>query len=884
MSLKNSRPQIVLLLSVLFLGSSALAQSLSLASGSAISGSSLSLNLSFDAAASAPAGLQWTLSYAPGAVTSLGTAAGPAVTAADKTLTCNSGSGLVTCLAYGMNANVIGSGVVAVVTVTLASTSSGSVPVAMSNVLGASPEGNALAIAGSGGTISVTTGSPAPVSVTPNSGSGSSQTFSFVSSSPRGYAALSTILVIVNNTLAYTGGCYFLYYPASNLLYLANDAGTAWAGSVTLGQSGTVQNSQCTVNAAASSSSGSGNNLTLNVALSFQTAFGGSKNIYVDAYDGTDSGWQLKGSWTVPAATGPPAPVSVTPSSGSGSSQTFSFVSSSPRGYAALSTVLVVVNSTLADAGGCYFLYYPHSNLLYLANDASTAWAGSVTLGQSGTVQNSQCAVNAAASSFSGSGNYLTLNVALSFQTAFGGSKNIYMDAYDGADSGWQLKGSWTILGATGPPAPVSVTPSSGSGATQTFAFVSSSPRGYAALSTILVVVNSTLAGAGGCYFLYYPASNLLYLANDASTTWAGSVTLGQSGTVQNSQCAVNAAASSFSGSGNYLTLNVALSFQTAFGGSKNIYMDAYDGADSGWQLKGSWTVPGATGPPAPVSVMPSSGSGATQTFSFVSSSPRGYAALSTILVVVNSTLAGAGGCYFLYYPASNLLYLANDASTAWAGSVTLGQSGTVQNSQCAVNAAASSSSGSGNNLTLNVPLSFQTAFSGAKNIYMDAYDGADSGWQQEGSWTVPGASGPPAPVSVTPGSGSGNSQTFSFVYSSPRGYSALTAVLVIVNNTLSAPSGCYSLYYPGSRLLYLSNDSTSGWVGSLTPGQSGTLQNSQCTVSGAALSVSGSGNNLTLNVPLSFQTAFSGAKNIYMDAYDGADSGWQQKGSWTIP
>ena len=444
MSPKNSRPPVILFLSVLFLGSSALAQSLSLASGSAISGSSLSLNLSLDAAASAPAGLQWTLSYAPGAVTSLGTAAGPALTAADKTLACNSGSGLVTCLAYGMNENVIGSGVVAVVTVTLASTSSGSVPVAMSNVLGASLEGNALAIAGSGGTISVTTGSPAPVSVTPNSGSGSSQTFSFVSSSPRGYAALSTVLVVVNSTLANAEGCYFLYYPHSNLLYLANDASTAWAGSVTLGQSGTVQNSQCTVNAAASSFSGSGNYLTLNVALSFQTAFGGSKNMYMDAYDGTDSGWQLKGAWTVPGATGPPAPVSVTPSSGSGSSQTFSFVSSSPRGYAALSTILVVVNSALAGAGGCYFLYYPASNLLYLANDAGTAWAGSVTLGQSGSVQNSQCAVNAAASSTSGSGNNLTLNVALSFQAAFSGSKNIYMDAYDGADSGWQLQGTWT--------------------------------------------------------------------------------------------------------------------------------------------------------------------------------------------------------------------------------------------------------------------------------------------------------------------------------------------------------------------------------------------------------------------------------------------------------
>ena len=88
----------------------------------------------------------------------------------------------------------------------------------------------------------------------------------------------------------------------SNVLYLANDAVTAWVGSVTLGQSGTVQNSQCTVNAAASSVSGSGNNLTLNIAITFQAAFSGTKNIYMDAYDstGTEAGWLQKGAWTIP--------------------------------------------------------------------------------------------------------------------------------------------------------------------------------------------------------------------------------------------------------------------------------------------------------------------------------------------------------------------------------------------------------------------------------------------------------------------------------------------------------------------------------------------------------------------------------------------------------
>jgi uncharacterized protein (TIGR03437 family) len=52
--------------------------------------------------------------------------------------------------------------VVAVVTATLASTSGGSVPVPMSNVMGALPDGKSAAIAGSGGTISVNAANPVP--------------------------------------------------------------------------------------------------------------------------------------------------------------------------------------------------------------------------------------------------------------------------------------------------------------------------------------------------------------------------------------------------------------------------------------------------------------------------------------------------------------------------------------------------------------------------------------------------------------------------------------------------------------------------------------------------------------------------------------------------
>jgi hypothetical protein len=153
-----------------------------------------------------------------------------------------------------------------------------------------------------------------------------------------------------------------------------------------------------------------------------------------------------------------------------------------------------------------------------------------------------------------------------------------------------------------------------------------------------------------------------------------------------------------------------------------------------GWQQKGSWTPSSVI--LGPVSLTPDSGTGSTQIFSFVSSDPKGYAALTMVRMLINNVLSGVGACYLLYYPSSHLVYLADDTGGAFPAPILLGQSGTLQNSQCIVNAAASSSSGSGNNLTLNLSLTFQATFTGLKNIYMDVYDGVSPGWQQKGSWT----------------------------------------------------------------------------------------------------------------------------------------------------
>jgi hypothetical protein len=68
--------------------------------------------------------------------------------------------------------------------------------------------------------------------------------------------------------------------------------------------------------------------------------------------------------------------------------------------------------------------------------------------------------------------------------------------------------------------------------------------------------------------------------------------------------------------------------------------------------------------------------------------------------------------------------------------------------------------------------------------------------------------------------------------------------------------------------------------------GGTGTLSNSQCTVSLAGSSATGSGNTLTLVLNLSFSSGFAGNKVIYAaarDVYQG-NSGWQTVGVHGVP
>jgi hypothetical protein len=551
-----------------------------------------------------------------------------------------------------------------------------------------------------------------------------------------------------------------------------------------------------------------------------------------------------------------------------------------------LNTVYALMNGSLSVTNGCWVYYVQASNALYLYNDAGTSVTGPLSPGSGGTLSNSQCTLNGSGSSASGAaaGNTLNLTLSLTFKPAFAGLQNLYGYAIDngGRASGWQTLGTWDSSAVVNtPPTADSVSPASGAGNSQTFTFRYSSVNNSGYLSTVYGLINGSLSVTNGCWVYYVPASNALYLYNDAGSSASGPLTPGSGGTLSNSQCTVNGTGSAAFGygSGNTLSLTLSLTFKPAFAGLQNLYGYASDdgGRASGWQTLGTWH---SGPPPTADSVNPASGSGTSQVFTFKYSSVNGSSYLSTVYSLINGTLYVVNGCFVYYVPASNALYLYNDAGSSVTGPLTPGSGGTLSNSQCTLNGTGSSASGSGNTLSLALSLAFQPGFAGLQ-IYGYAIDNAGngSGWQTLGAWNTT----PPTADSVSPASGTGTSQVFTFKYSSVNGSGYLNNVYSLINSSLNVANGCLMYYVPASNAIYLYNDAGSSVSGPLTPGSGGTLANSQCTVNGSGSGASGSGNTLSVALSITFKPGFTGLQSLYGYAYDngGHASGWQTLGTW---
>lgn len=727
--------------------------------------------------------------------------------------------------------------------------------------------------------------SPTVVSLQPAAGSGLTQTFTFHYSDANGNADISAITVLFNTSLNSANGCYLTYSRGANALSLFRDSDSSWM-SIAPGGAGIIENTKCSIAGASFATSTSGNSFHLSVPVTFKSGFAAPLTVYTSATDqaGLSSGWIAAGSWT---SIGPTAPtvVSLTPNSGSASAQTFSIVLSDANGNADISSALLLVNSTLNGSNGCFIWYNRSVNAFFLFRDSDTVWQV-IYPGASTSVSNPNCTVSGAALATAANGNTLTLTLPLSFGSGFTGQKSVYVSVSDagGLSSDWVTAGTWSPGQAPAPPTVTSVSPSSGSGLSQTFSVTLSDANGNADIASALIVINAAITGQNSCYLSFNRAANVFYLFADANNTWQP-VYPGSSTTVSNPNCSLSGSGLSTSASGNSVILTMPMSFSPSYAGAKNFYVYATDagGLASGWVTGGSWSTAQPV-PPALVSVSPSSGSGASQLFTVTISDANGNADISSALILINTTINGQNACFLSFNRSANVYYLLRDSDGVWQP-VYPGTQASVTNGNCTLTGAALATSASGNNLVLQLPLSFSTSFSGTRNFYVSAADagGLSSGWAAGGTWN---AAAPAAPTvtSVTPASGAGSSQNFTVTFNDLNGHADIASALLVVNSSLTGQNSCYLSYNRSVNAFYLYRDSDNLWQ-VIYPGGSTPVTNNNCSLSGTGLASAGSGNSFTLTLPLSFKPGFAGAKNFYAYAADstGLASGMVTAGTWTV-
>ena len=151
----------------------------------------------------------------------------------------------------------------------------------------------------------ITPSGPYVVSASPSHSNATSGTYTFTFASTLGVSNLNVVNILINKFIDGRSACYVAFAPStttSGTLYLVNNAGDAGGPYATMSipSTATVSNSQCTINAAGSSISASGNTLVVTLNMTF-TGFSGNRVMYLAARNQTTSSdWQAVGSLTLP--------------------------------------------------------------------------------------------------------------------------------------------------------------------------------------------------------------------------------------------------------------------------------------------------------------------------------------------------------------------------------------------------------------------------------------------------------------------------------------------------------------------------------------------------------------------------------------------------------
>lgn len=141
----------------------------------------------------------------------------------------------------------------------------------------------------------------------------------------------------------------------------------------------------------------------------------------------------------------------------------------------------------------------------------------------------------------------------------------------------------------------------------------------------------------------------------------------------------------------------------------------------------------------------------------------------------------------------------------------------------------------------------------------------------------------------IAPSSGSsipGQQVNFIATYFDLDGWTNIMDAYLLINTSSSNKKNCFYGYYSqNTNKLYLRSDNDRQWLGGYSPGSSNIIENSYARLNCSQTTVTGNGNTLAVTWAVTFKQSFMGAKNSYLYVKDdsGSNSGWKQKGTWTI-
>ena len=282
--------------------------------------------------------------------------------------------------------------------------------------------------------------------MSPSSAAGTSQLYTVTLTDTNGFSDITSALILVNDSINGNNSCFISYNRSVNSFYLYRDSGNLWQ-LINPGSGGSVTNGNCTISGAALATSAFGNSVTLMIPLTFSPSYTGTKNFYVSVADavGLTSGWITAGTWNLaqPAA---PTVTSVSPSSGAGSSQTFSLTLTDVNGAGDIVSALFLVNSAINGNNACFISYNRSVNSFYLFRDFDGIWQA-INPGSTSSVTNGSCTLNGVGLASAASGNSLTLTLPLTFKPGFAGARSIFATAADSTrlESGWILAATWIV-------------------------------------------------------------------------------------------------------------------------------------------------------------------------------------------------------------------------------------------------------------------------------------------------------------------------------------------------------------------------------------------------------------------------------------------------------